>query len=221
MKLNLGSSNDHKQGYQCVDFPHPCCTKCSCDGMGADLRERWPWADSSVDSIYAKDVAEHIGNGYRLLKCFGCLKCGWETARIDGHILACPECHGKVFINEVNLIPYNGMIHFLNEAHRILRPGAVMELIVPCYWRDAGEAAFCDPTHGWPVWTSSTRYYFDERWNNDSGERGRLGPTMAQGITALFRTLPESGSGVDWHPIKYAPDAPERRKLFLMLQAVK
>lgn len=120
-----------------------------------------------------------------------------------------------------------GIIWCLNEAHRVLKPGGKLDLWVPCL---PGEAPFVDPTHV-QVWTQSTRYYFDERWNNPQGERGRLGPGM--GITALFKSLPvmrvqrhSTGPrpvdvGTDWVPVQYAPDAPERSKLFLLLEAVK
>lgn len=107
-----------------------------------------------------------------------------------------------------------GIIWCLNEAHRVLVPGGKLDLRVPCL---PGEAPFVDPTHC-QVWTASHRFYFDERWNNQEGERGRLGP--AYGITALFRTV-GGHSGPDWKPIAYAADAPERRKLMLILEAVK
>jgi hypothetical protein len=106
-----------------------------------------------------------------------------------------------------------GIIWFMNEAHRVLAPGGKLDLKVPSL---PGEAPFVDPTHV-SVWTSSTRYYFDERWNNDKGERGRLGP--AYGITALFRTL-DGRSGPDWMPIRYSDD-PNRYKIMVTLEAVK
>lgn len=202
LRINLGSSDDHRPGFTCVDLALPDCKTCN-PPQQADLREQWPWADSTVAEIYAKDVAEHIGSGYRLKKKFRT-----DYGSLGGVI--------DNVLTDVELAPYNGMIHFLNEAHRVLQPGGVMELIVPCF---PGVAPFVDPTHGWPIWTSGSRYYFDERWNNPRDERGRLGPGM--GITALFRTLPSSRSGVDWHPVAYAPDDPERRKLFLKLEAVK
>lgn len=161
LRLNLGASDDKKSGYLSVDIAEPADVVC-------DLRERWPWEDSSVAAVYAKDVLEHLP-----------------------------------------------MIHALNELHRVMEPGAQVEIIVPCL---PGIAPFVDPTHTWPPWTADTRYYFDERWNNPQGERGRLGP--AYGITALFRTV-GGRSGADWTPIAYAADAPERRKLFLVLEAVK
>lgn len=108
-----------------------------------------------------------------------------------------------------------GIIWCMNEAHRVLKPGGILDLKVPCL---PGSAPWVDPTHV-NVWTADTRYYFDERWNHPRGERGRLGP--AYGITALFRTLPTGRSGIDWKPIQYAPDAPDRHKVMVILEAVK
>lgn len=217
LKLNLGANNDDRSGdgFASVDIAPPADYVC-------DLRERWEWEDSSVEEVYAKDVAEHISSGYRLIKRYACLKCNmtWESTdwcppyAPEGPPCSCKELY-RIVLADARLVPFNGMIHFMNEAHRVLRPGGRMELIVPCY---PGIAPVCDPTHGWPMWTSDTRFYFDERWNNPQGERGRLGPGM--GITALFRTV-GGRSGMDWTPIQYAPDAPERRKLFLVLEAVK
>jgi SAM-dependent methyltransferase len=107
-----------------------------------------------------------------------------------------------------------GIIWAMNEAHRVLKPGGRLDLVVPCL---PGIAPWVDPTHV-SVWTADLRYYFDERWNHSSGERGRLGP--AYGITALFRTI-GGRSGPDWTPIQYAKDAPERRKIMVLLEAVK
>lgn len=53
MKLNLGCSDDHKAGFINVDSSLPA-------DQIVDLSKPWPWADSSVDHIYAKDVFEHI-----------------------------------------------------------------------------------------------------------------------------------------------------------------
>lgn len=185
--LNLGCSDDLKPGYLNVDQYEP---------PGATLENfarvdltgqcfepirfmppvPWPWADSSVDVIFAHDVFEHIDNLYY---------------------------RGQ-----------KGIIWCLNEAHRVLKPGGALDLHVPCL---PGPTPFLDPTHV-SVWESDQRFYFDERWNNEAGERGRLGP--AYGITALFKTRP-CRSGPDWKPIAYAADAPERRKLMLILEAVK
>lgn len=171
MKLNLGSSDDHKPGFVSVDIAPPA-------DIIADLRLPWHhhWPESTVDEIWAKDVFEHIDNDR------------WRGQK--------------------------GIIWCMNQAWKCLKPGGKLELIVPCL---PGIAPWVDPTHV-SVWTADLRYYFDERWNNPQGERGRLGPSY--GIKALFRTV-GGRSGPDWTPIAYAHDAPERRKLFVILEAVK
>lgn len=171
-RLNLGASDDRRAGYLSVDIAPPADVVC-------DLRARWPWADSTVDEIFAHDVFEHIDNP------------------------AFPM--GK------------GAIWCMNEAHRVLKPGGVLDLYVPCL---PGDAPFVDPTHV-TVWTQSHRYYFDERWNHQQGERGRLGPSPSYAITARFKTLPGGRSGLEWTPIQYAPDAPSRHKIMVILEAVK
>ncbi len=39
-------------------------------------------------------------------------------------------------------------------------------------------------------------------------------------LQLLFRTV-GGRSGKDWEPIQYAPDAPDRRKIMVVLEAVK
>ena len=64
MKINLGSSDDLKPGWLNVDRgPDPRQTLnygIELDYLQADLNEPWPWADSSVEAIYAHDVFEHL-----------------------------------------------------------------------------------------------------------------------------------------------------------------
>lgn len=102
----------------------------------------------------------------------------------------------------------------MNEAHRVLEPGGVLDLAVPCVMLSDGRVnpgAFADPTHH-TFWTLDDRYYFCEEWNNPQGERGRLGP--AYGITALF-------SVVRWEAIDYGAGREQRSKLYGKLVAVK
>lgn len=54
-KLNLGSSDDHKKGFTNVDRFPP-------SDQIVDLRHPWPWEDSTVDEIYAKDIFEHLSS---------------------------------------------------------------------------------------------------------------------------------------------------------------
>lgn len=102
----------------------------------------------------------------------------------------------------------------MNEAHRVLEPGGILELAVPCVYLADGRVnpgAFADPTHQ-TFWTFDDQYYFCEAWNNPQGERGRLGP--AYGITALFR--PQR-----WQLIEYGEKHERRSKILGVLEAVK
>jgi hypothetical protein len=53
LKLNLGCSDSHVKGFTNVD-------RCEPADVIADLSERWPWADSSVETINAWDIFEHL-----------------------------------------------------------------------------------------------------------------------------------------------------------------
>jgi len=78
VKLNLGCSDDLKPGYLNVDialgkeqdpvrFPY----------QQADLNQSWPWEDSSVDEIFAWDVAEHLDSQIHFFnEAHRCLRAG-------------------------------------------------------------------------------------------------------------------------------------------------
>lgn len=105
-------------------------------------------------------------------------------------------------------------IHAMNEAWRVLVPGGMLDLWVPCVHLADGRVnpgAFADPTHV-SFWTMDDIYYFDQRWNNPQGERGRLGPNY--GITALFKTL-------KWELFEYGASHERRSKVRAILEAVK
>lgn len=53
MKLNLGCCDDHRVGYVNVDIAPPA-------DQIVDLRGPWPWPDSSVEEVLARDVFEHL-----------------------------------------------------------------------------------------------------------------------------------------------------------------
>ena len=55
MKLNLGCSDRHFEGFVNVDL-------CAPADIIADLNHRWPWDNSSIDEIRAWDVVEHLNS---------------------------------------------------------------------------------------------------------------------------------------------------------------
>lgn len=67
-------------------------------------------------------------------------------------------------------------IHSMNEAHRVLAPGGLLDLIVPT---TDGRGAFQDPTHV-SYWTPNDMFYYIE----DFAEWKRF--HEAYGITARF-----------------------------------
>lgn len=182
MKLNLGCSDDHKAGYINIDSVKPA-------DQIVDLCRTWPWENSSVDEIYAKDVFEHLEGG--VPNYFGTGPAISYTHRGN-----------------------RGKIWAMNESHRVLKPGSILEFLVPAVCLGDGRVnpgAFADPTHV-SFWTADDKYYFCTPWNNPQGERGRLGP--AYGITALFDI-------VKWEVQEYGLTHERRSKIHAILKAVK
>lgn len=60
MKLNLGCSDAHLPGYVNVDRVPPA-------DQIVDLTQSWPWPDSSVEEIVARDIIEHLPNMLRTM----------------------------------------------------------------------------------------------------------------------------------------------------------
>lgn len=105
-------------------------------------------------------------------------------------------------------------IECMNEAHRVLKPGGLLDLTVPCVMLADGRVnpgAFADPTHV-TFWTMDDRYYFCEEWNNPQGERGRFGCSYM--ITALFRIR-------KWELVEYGLPHERRSEIRALLEAVK
>lgn len=146
MRLNLGACDDHRPGYINVDRWIPPRFIGSADYQQWDLSVTpWPWADSSVDEIFARDVFEHLPS----------------------------------------------KLATMNEAHRVLRSGGRLRLIVPTV---QGYGAFQDPTHV-SFWTPNDLKYYTA----GVAERVRFGE--AYGINAAFKVLSSEHYRVsDKHP---------------------
>ena len=74
----------------------------------------------------------------------------------------------------------NGRIHFMNELHRVLKPGARATIETPNAARGCGYP--CDPTHVSP-WCLSTFRYFEK------GSFAHTRLSAAYGITAAFKIV--------------------------------
>jgi hypothetical protein len=163
VKLNLGCSDRIIPGFIGVDIAPPA-------DQIVDLAGPWPWEDSSVEEVMAYDVIEHIGDcGHSLAKC-ACKEC-WE----DGTL---PLRHRL------------GRIHFMNELHRVLAPGARATIETPNAARGVGY--FQDPTHVSP-WCMSTFKYFEH------GAFAHTRLAKPYGITAAFKiiSMGETFSGAE------------------------
>jgi hypothetical protein len=125
-----------------------------------DLAGPWPWPDSSVDEVIALDVCEHIIDN------------PWHG---PGAILRSipPWTDSTPFRN-------NGRIHFMNELHRVLKPGARATVETPNAARGSGY--YQDPTHVSP-WCLSTFKYFER------GAFAHQRLSKSYGITAAFKVL--------------------------------
>jgi hypothetical protein len=115
-----------------------------------DLARRWPWPTSSVDEVIALDVCEHI-----------------------------PDQDG-VRIDRGGSTHAIGRIHFLNELHRVLKPGARATIETPNAAHGVGY--FQDPTHVSPYCMSTFKYF-------EHGSFAHTRLAKSYGITAAFRII--------------------------------
>ena len=139
LKLNLGCGKDARPGYVNVDY-----VKVQGVDVVADLNERLPWEDSSVDEVIMYHALEHVNDPLKLML----------------------------------------------EIHRILKPGAVVEVKVP--HRRHSDA-----------YSIYHKHYFDENSLNDlctvgqSAELGRRFELLERRIYWQHAILSP------WHMRKY------------------
>jgi len=75
----------------------------------------------------------------------------WADSSID-------EVHSSHFLEHLE---QSERIHFFNELHRVLKPGAQARIITP-HW--SHERSLGDPTHRWPAVCSWTYFYLNATW---------------------------------------------------------
>jgi SAM-dependent methyltransferase len=150
MKLNLGAADRRLDGFVSIDIAEPA------DEL-VDLAGPWPWETSSVDEVFAGDVIEHIGDcAHQNTDCVKCYPLG------------------------SNLRHPLGRIHFLNELHRVLKPGARAVVETPNAARGVGY--FQDPTHVSPFCLGTFKYF-------EHGAFAHQRLSKLYGITAAFRVI--------------------------------
>lgn len=65
----------------------------------------------------------------------------------------------------INYFTPEQRIHFMNEAYRVLKPGANMRIITP-HW--ASNRAFADITQAWPPVAEEWMFHLSKKWRDDN-----------------------------------------------------
>ena len=159
VKLHLGCNQHPKPGYLNVDIE-----KFPGVDVVADLEKRWPWEDGSVDEIYTADLPEHLRQWWdepddeslsKALLWADSLQHGSDLDRDFRLAIRC--------IVEAVRKPKRtyGVIHFMSEAHRVLKTGGRLIAKIPStesrswaqdpthvsYWNENSFMYFCDPRY--------------------------------------------------------------------------
>lgn len=77
----------------------------------------------------------------------------WEDNSVD-------EVHSSHFVEHLDA---KQRVHFVNELHRVLKPGGVAKIVVP-HW--SSHRAYGDPTHQWPPVSEMWFYYLLKSWRD-------------------------------------------------------
>jgi len=139
LKLNLGCNRHPIEGYVNVDIE-----KFEGVDQTADLEKPWPWEDESVEEILTADLPEHLRVWYE---------------EPDPDLLEkALETDSVQFVVDALRKPkrHYGIIHFMNEAYRVLKPGGLLKLKIPS---TESMAWAQDPTHV-SYWNENTLLYF-------------------------------------------------------------
>jgi hypothetical protein len=78
----------------------------------------------------------------------------WEDGSVE-------EAHSSHFVEHLT---QRERVHFFNELHRVLAPGAKATIITP-HW--ASNRAYGDPTHQWPPMAEMAFYYLAAKWRTE------------------------------------------------------
>ena len=153
-RLHLGCNRHPKPGYINVDIePFP-----GVDVV-ADLERHWPWEDGSFDEILCADLPEHLRQWYEEPDPAGLEEA--QASAATGHF---KEAFESLIAALRKPARHYGVIHFMEEAHRVLRPAGRLDCTVPS---TEGRGWAQDPTHV-SYWNENSVLYFidDEHRKN-------------------------------------------------------
>lgn len=135
LRVNLACGQKKQDGWVGVDVA----ALPGVDVVHDLLRFPWPFADDSVDEVVCEHFIEHLPH------------------EVVVPTPARPQDPpgGKT----------DGLIAFMNELHRILKPGGTARLVAPYY---TSIRAAMDPTHTRPICEAMGLYY-DANWRKSQG----------------------------------------------------
>ncbi|MFQ5878322.1 MAG: glycosyltransferase [Acidobacteriota bacterium] len=148
VRLNLGCNRRPRPGYINVDLE-------LFEGVDvvADLEKPWPWADGSVDEIVCSDLPEHLRQWYEEPDPEGLSR---SQSYADRGLYA--EAFRALLGAIRRPVRRYGVIHFMEEANRVLKVGGRLDCLVPT--TDARGWAQ-DPTHT-SYWNENSVLYFTD-----------------------------------------------------------
>ncbi len=171
IRLNLGCCDTKIPGFTGVDVCQPA-------DFIANLEGPWPWGDSSVEEVIARDVFEHIGPCSHV-QPWCCTTC-YAGRSMDIEKRFNFPVEGKMF--SVPIRHWAAKAHVMNELHRILVPGGRATLQIP--HATLGDGGHCDPTHK-SFWTTSDFEYY----SRGIAERERFRGSAYYGVKADFKVV--------------------------------
>jgi len=151
VRLWLGCNQNPKPGWVNVDIE-------PFQGVDvvADLEKPWPWPDNHADEIACADLPEHLRMWYEEPDAYD----------LEQALLFADEHN---FVESIRRViravkaPQRryGIIHFMNEAWRVLKPGGRLDALIPStdgrgwsqdpthvsHWNENSFLYFCDPLY--------------------------------------------------------------------------
>lgn len=211
LKLDLACGQTPEAGFEGVDLRAP-----NAQHKVDLFKFPFPWEDSSVEAIHCSHFAEHIP--------------AREVEERD-LITRCPDCYAvqpknvpegdlgyahvvdakckDLIIPKPNPFPFLGqdfLFAFFDECHRILTPGGIMKVIVPCGRSNRG---FWDPTHR-RFFMAETFLYLSKAWlkaNNLDHYNVRCDfevnvvPTIPMDLSVLHDEVQSRRINTEWNAV--------------------